>query len=179
MARPGPLKLRARDAEDLKVFAAMLQDALVRPADITYLARERRFVMVVNRFRWERPDTDPSASPAAPDGDDDGVQGDRQEDARFADAGPRPLYDRVNAGVCFDRVKRVRTRNLDPRRKDQLLSLLTLHVVPGAVTLVFSDDALIRLDLAGVACHMEDLGEPWPTPWRPFHEAVRRPEGGG
>ena len=170
MARPGPLKLRARDAEDLKVLAAMLQDALVRPADMTYLVREKRFVMVVNRFRWEHPESDLPE----PDGEDDSPA----EDVRFEEAGPRHLYDRVNAGVCFDRVTRVRTRNLDRRRKDQLLSLMTLHIAPGAVTLVFSDDILVRLDLAGIACHMEDLGEPWPTPWRPSHETADGPQDG-
>ena len=49
-----PLKLRAHDAEDLAALAACLQDALVPLADVVYLKAEKRFVMVANRFMWER-----------------------------------------------------------------------------------------------------------------------------
>ncbi len=47
------VKLRARDAEDLAVISAMLQDGLVPLGDIGFLAEERGFVMAVNRYRWE------------------------------------------------------------------------------------------------------------------------------
>src|SRR3546814_9083894 len=47
-----PLKLRAHDPADMDVVAALLQDALVPLGDMTYLAKETRFVMVANRFRW-------------------------------------------------------------------------------------------------------------------------------
>jgi len=48
------VKLRARDAEDLAVISAMLQDGLAPIGDIGYLSDERSFVMAVNRYRWER-----------------------------------------------------------------------------------------------------------------------------
>ncbi|MEI8393888.1 MAG: DUF2948 family protein [Rhodospirillaceae bacterium] len=47
------MKLRAEDAEDLKVLAACLQDAILPVAEIGYLPDEHCFVMVVNRFKWE------------------------------------------------------------------------------------------------------------------------------
>jgi Protein of unknown function (DUF2948) len=50
---PKPLKLRAEDDEDLAVFSACLQDALVPVGDMDWLREEKRFVLVVNRFRWE------------------------------------------------------------------------------------------------------------------------------
>ena len=50
----GALKIIARDAEDLTVVSACLQDALVPLTETRYLPQERRFIMVVNRFRWER-----------------------------------------------------------------------------------------------------------------------------
>jgi hypothetical protein len=50
-----PLKLRARDAEDLAVLSAMLQDALVPIADMVYLTEDKRFVLALNRFRWDDP----------------------------------------------------------------------------------------------------------------------------
>jgi len=163
MATHGPLKLRARDLQDLEILGAMLQDAIVRPADMSYQPREKRFVMMVNRFRWELRDGDDAAQDPQPE---------PREDARFEEAGKRRLFERVAAGVCFDRVRRVRTQNLDQRRRDEILSLLTVDAEPGAITLMFSGGARIRLEVSLVACHMEDLGEPWPTPWRPAHDAA-------
>jgi hypothetical protein len=50
-----PLKLRAGDGDDLAVISAMVQDALVPLADLAYLAEDRRFVLALNRFRWDEP----------------------------------------------------------------------------------------------------------------------------
>jgi hypothetical protein len=163
MATPDPLKLRARDLQDMEVLAAMLQDAIVRPADMSYQPRDKRFVMMVSRFRWELPRGDGGVQEPEPEPD---------EDARFEEAGERQLFQRTAAGVCFDRVRRVRTQNLDQRRRDEILSLLTVDAEPGAITLMFAGGARIRLEVSLIACHMEDLGEPWPTPWRPAHDAA-------
>jgi hypothetical protein len=189
MVSPSHLKLRARDLDDMAVMAAMLQDAVVRPAEMTYQAREKRFVMVISRFRWEDPEVKPDpAGEEVSDGESQAPeaqadtqadsqadsQADGQEDARFEDAGPRPLYERVNAGLCIENVRRVRTQKLDLRDKDQVFSLLTVEVRPRTLTLVFSGGALVRLEVSSIACFLEDLGEPWPTPWLPLHETEER-----
>ena len=49
----GPLRLLARDAEDLKVVAALTQDAVFPASETTWRPRERRFAVLLNRFRWE------------------------------------------------------------------------------------------------------------------------------
>ena len=49
----GALKLKAGDAEDLEVISARLQDAVGRLKDFVWLPKERRFAVLVNRFRWE------------------------------------------------------------------------------------------------------------------------------
>jgi hypothetical protein len=49
-----PLRLLARDAEDLSVLSVHLQDAELKVADLVYLPRERRFAFAVDRFDWER-----------------------------------------------------------------------------------------------------------------------------
>ena len=165
MARDGRIKLRAHDPEDMQVIAAMLQDALVPLKEVAFLQREHRFVMVANRFRWEDAPKGETAQPApALDG----------EDARFADAeddAPAPRFARINCGLIFDRVRKVRYRGFDLKQRDQILSLMTLEQDAGGITLVFSDQASIRLEGHGVTCHLEDLGEPWPTGARPSHEA--------
>jgi hypothetical protein len=157
---PSPsIKLRARDPKDMEVVAAWLQDALVPLADVAYLKREKRFVLVANRFKWESVPADLPSNPRPAAGDD----------ARFEDANGDPPFQRVNCGVCFDRVRAVRSRGLDLENKDHILNLLTIEATPRAVTLLFSGDAAIRLEVTGIACHLEDLGEPWPTRWQPAH----------
>jgi hypothetical protein len=136
------IKLRATDAEDLAVFAAVLQDAVVPIEEMAYLPDERRFVMVANRFRWE------SAN------------------------GPHVkgrIYERVHAGLCIDEVRAVKLRNIDRSRKDAILSLLTIEPSDGAIEILFSGNAAIRVEVDRILCHLEDMAEPYPTRWRPSH----------
>ena len=79
-AEDAPLKLRAHDLQDMDVIAALLQDALVPLGDMTYLAEEKRFILVANRFRWHG-DPAEDRRPAAPAPQPEG------EDAAFDDAG--------------------------------------------------------------------------------------------
>ncbi len=178
MPGTGPLKLRAHDIEDLRALATCLQDALVPVADFAYLKAERRFVMVANRFKWEGgARMAPESAPAAPEVAPEVAVTDRDSDAKFEEADGGPLYQRVNCTVCFDWVRNIRFRGLDLRGKDQLLNLLTIEAGPGTVTLLFSGGGEIRLEVSDIRCHLEDLGEPWPTRWRPDHaEAGPPPE---
>ncbi len=164
MASTSTVKLRAHDPLDMEVMATWLQDALVPLADVAYLPRDKRFVMVANRFKWESATTEP------------GSRSEPAGDASFAEEGEEPAYQRVNSGICFDRVRAVRYRGLDPKNKDNILNLLTIEAEPRAITLVFSGDAAIRLEVSAIACHLEDLGEPWPTHWRPSHDEAEASE---
>ncbi len=167
MASDGSLKLRAHDPRDMRVISAVLQDALVPLKEIAYLKREHRFVMVANRFRWE---DEPKVVAAAASA----LAQASGQDARFADAeeeGALPGFERINCGLVFDRVRQVRYRGFDLAKRGQILNLLTLEQDATGVTLVFSDQASIRLEGRGVACHLEDLGEPWPTDARPDHNS--------
>lgn len=155
----GPLKLRTEDAEDLDIVSACLQDAIVPLSDMEYLPEERRFVLVVNRFRWENcPETAdmPAGTPAR-----------GMADVSFADGAG--AYERVNCGVAFDGVEAVRRRGLDRRDRTRMLELLSMRVEPGAVTLEFAGDAALRLEGSRITCRLSDVGDPWPTQWRPRH----------
>lgn len=158
MNEPAPLKLRAHDLADLTVLSSLLQDAILRVADMAYLPRERRFLMVANRFRWERPA--PVTPPASP------VDG----DAAFGDTAV-PAHERIHTGICFDRVRAVHRRRIDQGDRNRLLSLLAFKPAETHIDLIFADDASIRLELDAIRCHVEDLGLGWPTQWRPAHEA--------
>jgi hypothetical protein len=162
------LKLRARDAEDLETIAAVLQDALVPRAGMKYQPGERRFALMVNRFCWEGRTAEDAAAlaPAGRGG----------ADARFADQ-DAAAFERVRAALVFDRVRSVKHRGLAAAAKAGVLSLLTLRLHRNFVLLSFAGGAEIRLEVDRVSCHLEDLGEPWPTVWRPRHSDSEIPGG--
>lgn len=174
MAATDRLKLLARDPQDMDVFAALLQDALVPLVDVTFQKREKRFVLVANRFKWH-PDAAQPNAPQPPAAEEAAPSG----DARFEDAGDEPPYERVNCGLCFERVQKVRCRNLSPGAKDEILNLLTIKAEPKAITLLFSGGGAIRLEVGAIRARLEDLGEAWPTRWLPRHDLETAGEGSG
>lgn len=48
-----PLRILARDAEDLSVISACMQDAVFTGDQIRWDAKKRQFTVLINRFRWE------------------------------------------------------------------------------------------------------------------------------
>lgn len=143
----GGLKLRAEDADDLAVLSATLQDAVVAVRDLAYLAAEGAFILVASRFRWER-------------------RGDRAPDG----AG----FERILCALTFETVDAVAYRGFRRSEDGRILSLLSMRFEPGSprgtIHLDFSGGAGIRLEVARIACRSRDLGDPWPTPWRPRHD---------
>jgi len=78
--------------------------------------------------------------------------------------------ERVHAGLRFDGVRRVNFRGIDRRARGRFLSLLALAYDDGVVTLNFAGGGVIRLEVEGLNCALEDLAEPWPTLWTPQHD---------
>jgi len=155
MAEAQPIRLMAKDAEDLAVVASCLQDALVPLAEMRFLKGENRFVMLLNRFRWER------AEP---------LKGNGGGDASFADAAAG--NQRVNSGLCIDRVTSVRTRGIDREKPAKFLSLMTLNLDGNTLNLFFAGGGVIQLEVEGLSIFLQDFGEAWPTQWRPDHDRV-------
>jgi len=48
-----PLRLRALEPDDLQVISALVQDAVFPASEMAWRAKERRFAVLLNRFRWE------------------------------------------------------------------------------------------------------------------------------
>jgi hypothetical protein len=89
------LKLSARDAEDLAVISACAQDALVPIGEMTYLPAEERFLLALNRFRWDKIDPTAPEAPLNPS-----RRSGPPKDAVFWDPSDRgPAYERVMSGV--------------------------------------------------------------------------------
>lgn len=144
------LKLRAEDADDLTVISACLQDALVAVRDLAYDRDDQTFMLVANRFRWER-----SIRLAASHVDDGSA------------------LERVLCGVSFGAVKAVSYRGFRRSDEERILPLLAIRGMLDAggatIDLDFAGDAAIRLTAGAVRCIARDLGEPWPTVWQPEH----------
>ncbi|MEI9982522.1 MAG: DUF2948 family protein [Aliidongia sp.] len=68
--------------------------------------------------------------------------------------------------MTFSGVTAVRRREIDLKDNDRILSLLTLQAEDGAIELIFSGGAGIRLEMPKIVVHLEDIGDTWPTLWR-------------
>ena len=136
------LRLRAHDADDLQVVSACLQDAIVPIGDMTYERAARRFVLVANRFCWERTD---------------GSEG-------FDRVNCGVVFEGVNA-VKLRRIDR------NDRALMLSLLAITHEAQPTgvALTLVCADNRDIRLEADGIAVRLEDFDAAWPTVNRPTH----------
>jgi hypothetical protein len=114
------LKLIALDDDDLKVVSAHLQDAISRVEDMAFLSRERRFVMLMNRFDWAR-----AAEDAASNG-----QG----------------YQRRRCALRFEKVHKAQVRQISLDDRAGVLELLAVHFESGDspsgyITLTFAGAA--------------------------------------
>jgi hypothetical protein len=149
-----PLKLIALDEEDLSVVSSLLQDAVLRVADMTYMPSQKRFAAVLNRFEWEN---------APKDGNKD--------------------YRRRRSALRFDRVFGARLKNVKPSASERVLSLLAVRFEPGEpplgkVTLTFSGDASIQLQVECIEAELRDLGPEWRTRFKPAHPGDEPSAGG-
>jgi Protein of unknown function (DUF2948) len=139
------LKLIALDEEDLSVVSSLLQDAVLRVADMTYVPAKKRFAAVLNRFDWEQ---------AVKESDKD--------------------FRRRRVALRFDRVFGAQLKNVKPGASERVLSLLAVNFEPGEppsghVTLTFSGDASIQLQVECIEAELRDLGPAWRTRSKPVH----------
>lgn len=145
MAAFKPLALIAADLEDLKTVSALLQDAVVKVGDTTYLPEEKRFVFVGNRYVWEN------------------------AKRSFFNQGQR-----VRTGVHIDDVKSVKSRAVRMDAKEAVLDILSAEYEGdengGTITLNLAGGGTIALDVDAINVTLKDLSEPWRASRRPDHE---------
>ncbi len=140
-----PVKLAALDADDLKVVSAHVQDSLVAGEDMRYLPREKRFVLALKRFAWEK----------------------------SAAAHKEPDERRVSV-LKFDRVLSVRTRGIDRGDASSVYALLSVAFEPrdepaGTVRLFFAGGAEISLGVECIEAQLADTKAAWRARARPDH----------
>jgi len=146
-----PLRLKALDAEDLGVLAALVQDAVFPGSEIKWDRKARRFALLLNRFRWE--------------------------DADRAKARKRD-FERVQAVLVIEDVMAVQAQGVDPADKDMVYALLSLGFTPGEdgtgrLELTLAGDGTIAVDVETLEVVLRDVTRPYIAPSRqaPQHEA--------
>lgn len=144
-----PLKLLAKDAEDIETLAAVLQDAIVPACDMVFEGRQKSFVMVVQRFMWDNMQA--VGLPAN-------------------DVAPDIVYERVNCALNIEGAVQVQFTGMNPNDPAAIFELLTIRLQEPYLYFVFAGDGQLRLKLANWVLKIEDFGESWPTTHCPCHE---------
>lgn len=140
----GPLRLIAREAADLPVLSALVQDAVFPSGEMRFDRRARQFAVLVNRFRWE----DREAAQAAGRG-----------------------FERVRSLMVVRDVLGVRSSGIDRKEADTIYSLLSIAFIEkaegsGTLTLTLAGDGAIALEVEALDVTLDDVTRPYLAPSR-------------
>lgn len=145
-----PLNLGALDAEDLKVLSTLTQDAVFPATEMQWIPGERRFAVLLNRFRWE--------------------------DLQTAKARKR-VVERVQSLLVIDNVTHVASQGVARGDEDTILSLLSVAYTPGddadgVIELMLAGDGGIRLQVEALEVSLRDVTRPYGAPSKsaPHHD---------
>lgn len=137
--REAALNLGALDVEDLQVISSLVQDAVFPITEMGWRPKERRFALLLNRFRWE----------------------DEGRDRHGA--------ERVRSLLVVDNVLRVSSQGIDRTDRDTVLSVLSLSFEPGEqgagyVLLTLAGDGAIRFEVEALEVTLRDVTRPYRAP---------------
>ncbi len=135
-----PVRLRAFDGDDLQVISALTQDGIFPGNEMRWSRRERRFAILLNRFRWED-----------------------------APKGSRPV-ERVQAVLSIEEVQNVQSQGVVPGDEDTVLSVLSVAFEPkgdgpdGRVVLTLAGDGAIGIEVEALEVVLRDVTRPYVAP---------------
>lgn len=134
-----PLSLGAVAPDDLEVISSLVQDAVFPATEMAWRPNERRFAILLNRFRWEDTGRD------------------------------RHDPERVQSVLVIDNVTHVASQGVDPGDTATILSLLAVTYEIGAdqaeqVLLTLAGDGAIRLKVAALQAMLKDVTRPYRAP---------------
>jgi len=137
--REKSLNLGAQDADELQVLSALIQDAIFPITEMTWQAKQRRFGLLLNRFRWE-----------------EGARG-------------QTAPERVQSILVVDNVLSVASQGVDRAEADMILSVLSATFEAGddgAGDIVFTlaGDGAIRLSVEAIELTLKDVTRPYVAP---------------
>ncbi len=140
--REAPLNIGAEDADDLQVISTLTQDAVFPVTEMSWRPSDRRFALLLNRFRWEDKDA--------------ATRRDR-------------AFERVQSVLMFNSVLSVASQGIDRGEKDTILSLLSVDFEAGEdgagqIMLTLAGDGAVRLTVEAVDVALKDVTRPYRAP---------------
>jgi len=152
---PDALRLVAQDEADMDVVSALLQDAIIAGADLHFDQQNACFLMVVNRFCWERPAL-----------------------AGVKNSAGGVVHERALCGVRISHVTQVQRHRWPADWRDAFFNILALKTVPvpqqssaeTAIEVSFSGGPSLRLLAKQIDIVLVDLDSGRPTNLQPRHD---------
>ena len=140
------LKLIVRNREDLKVISAYSQDSIVAIKDITFLKKNRIFIMIINRFMWED-----------------------------IERGINRQSKRIRCALKFEGILKVKSKKINQKNKNKRLECLAIECNEilsknNEINFFFAGGGVITLISESIEAVMRDLGEPWNVRHAPKHK---------
>ena len=140
------LKLNATTDEDLKVISAHLQDSITQPANIVHLKKNRICLIQFNRFMWED-----------------------------VEKGVFRQNKRIRCALKFEEVLKVKSQNINQKRKDKPLEYLAIKCGPNLdktfeIKIFFAGGSIITIIVEFIEVFLNDLGLPWDVKHIPKHK---------
>ena len=139
------LKLIGKNQEDLKVISAYIQDSVVAVKDITFLEKNRIFVMIINRFMWED-----------------------------VEKGLNRKNKRIRSAIKFEEVLSVKSKKINQQNRNKLLECLAIKCNESSknyeINFFFSGEGVLTLISESIEVVLHDLGESWDVKHIPKHK---------
>ena len=140
------LKLIVRNRDDLKVISAYSQDSIVAIKDITFLKKNRIFIMIINRFMWED-----------------------------IEKGINRQSKRIRCALKFEGILKVKSKKINQKNKDKRLECLAIECNEilnknCEIIFFFAGGGMITLISESIEAVMHDLGKPWNVRHTPKHK---------
>jgi hypothetical protein len=140
-----PLNIGAVDADDLQVVSSLVQDAVFPAQEMRFIAKDLRFAILLNRFRWE--------------------EGGKRTPERVQAV----LHVSEVRGVSSQGIDRT-----DKDMIMSLLSVEfeTTDAPSGHIILTLAGDGVIRLDVEALDVSLKDVTRPYVAPSKkiPSHD---------
>lgn len=140
-----PLNVGAVDADDLQVISALVQDGVFPANEMRFVAKDRRFAILLNRFRWE-------------------------ENGKRTPERVQSVMHISEVNKVFS--QGIDRKDLDMILSVLSVEFEETNAPSGHVTLTLAGDGAIRLDVEALDVSLKDVTRPYVAPSKkmPSHD---------
>ncbi len=129
-----PLRLLARDKDDLQIISTMIQDAIADRKEMLFEKNRQTFSLLLKRFRWE--------------------------DAYDAENLQRP-YERVQTVLMIRSALAVKTLGINMDDSAMSFELLSIEAHDSHLILYFAGNGEIKIDVECIDVVLSDVSRPY------------------